>query len=142
MKKKIGILVFLCIAVFSFMGLSIPNAKALTLEEINTPIVITQGIYDDYANDNTLKSVVTSNIQGEIVEYKGKVYDTYKNNLMQDNPIVQIIPRELFLHRGEYTYVGTEYGFYVRTRENMPHTNTSTVFVFDLEYDLTIIIRR
>ena len=138
MKKKIGILVFLCVAAFSFMGLSVNHANALTADEFNTPIVITQGVYDDYANDNALKSVVTSNIQGEIGEYKGKFYDTYKNNLMQDNPIVQIIPRELFLHRGEYTYVGTEYGFYVRTRENMLHTNTSTVFLFDLRYDLTL----
>ena len=66
MKKKIGILIFLCVAAFSFMGLSVNHVNALTADEINTPVTIIQGMYDEYANDNTLKPVATSSIQGEI----------------------------------------------------------------------------
>ena len=50
---------------------------------------------------------------------------------------MQIVPRELFTHRGEYFYVGAEYGFYVDTRANTEVGNISTVFVFDIESDLT-----
>ena len=66
MKKRAGIFLFLCVTTFVFLGLSVNNANALMLDEYNTPIAITQGIYDDYANDNHLKPVATSNVQGEI----------------------------------------------------------------------------
>ena len=73
----------------------------------------------------------------EITDYKTDVYPQFTDNYTQDNPIVQIVPRELFTHRGEYFYVGAEYGFYVDTRANTEVGNISTVFVFDIESDMT-----
>ena len=48
MKKRTGIFLFLCVTAFVFLGLSVNHANALTADEFNTPIVITQGMYSDF----------------------------------------------------------------------------------------------
>ena len=51
---------------------------------------------------------------------------------------MQIVPRELFAHRGEYFYMGKEYGFYVNTRANTQYGNVSTVFVLNVYADTSL----
>ena len=53
-----------------------------------------------------------------------------------DDPIVKIIPKELFARRGVYLHIGREYGFYVNTQKLEDNSNQSTVFVFDIEKKL------
>ena len=53
-----------------------------------------------------------------------------------DDPIVKIIPKELFERRGVYLHIGREYGFYVNTQKLEDNSNQSTVFVFDIEKKL------
>lgn len=50
-----------------------------------------------------------------------------------DNPIVYIIPRNLFVQPGTYSYIGKEYGFYVRTIQDYESDTISDFIVFDIE---------
>lgn len=50
--------------------------------------------------------------------YKNKVHTFYGFGLnisVSDDPIINIIPKQLFVARGTYSYIGKEYGFYVKT---------------------------
>ena len=140
MKRKLMCvaLAILCAAALWGIKAAPANVYAAVVDSsLNTPVEIYQGKYDDYTGSNDAHTTATSSQVFEITDYKTDVYPQFTNNYTQDNPIVQIVPRELFTHRGEYFYVGAEYGFYVDTRANTEVGNISTVFVFDIESDLT-----
>ena len=140
MKRKLMCvaLAILCAAVLCGIKAAPANVYAAAVDSsLNTPVEIYQGKYDDYTGSNDAHTTATSSQVFEITDYKTDVYPQFTDNYTQDNPIVQIVPRELFTHRGEYFYVGAEYGFYVDTRANTEAGNISTVFVFDIESDLT-----
>lgn len=140
MKRKLMCvaLAILCAAALWGIKAAPANVYAAAVDSsLNTPVEIYQGKYDDYTGSNDAHTTATSSQVFEITDYKTDVYPQFTDNYTQDNPIVQIVPRELFTHRGEYFYVGAEYGFYVDTRANTEAGNISTVFVFDIESDLT-----
>ena len=140
MKRKLMCvaLAILCAAALWGIKAAPANVYAAAVDSsLNTPVEIYQGKYDDYTGSNDAHTTATSSQVFEITNYKTDVYPQFTDNYTQDNPIVQIVPRELFTHRGEYFYVGAEYGFYVDTRANTEAGNISTVFVFDIESDLT-----
>lgn len=140
MKRKLMCvaLAILCAAALWGIKAAPANVYAAAVDSsLNTPVEIYQGKYDDYTGSNDAHTTATSSQVFEITNYKTDVYPQFTDNYTQDNPIVQIVPRELFTHRGEYFYVGAEYGFYVDTRANTEVGNISTVFVFDIESDLT-----
>ena len=140
MKRKLMCvaLAILCAAALCGIKAAPANVYAAAVDSsLNTPVEIYQGKYDDYTGSNDAHTTATSSQVFEITDYKTDVYPQFTDNYTQDNPIVQIVPRELFTHRGEYFYVGAEYGFYVDTRANTEAGNISTVFVFDMESDLT-----
>lgn len=140
MKRKLMCvaLAILCAAALWGIKAAPANVYAAAVDSsLNTPVEIYQGKYDDYTSSNDAHTTATSGQVFEITDYKTDVYPQFTDNYTQDNPIVQIVPRELFTHRGEYFYVGAEYGFYVDTRANTEVGNISTVFVFDMESDLT-----
>ena len=140
MKRKLMCvaLAILCAAALCGIKAAPANVYAAAVDSsLNTPVEIYQGKYDDYTGSNDAHTTATSSQVFEITNYKTDVYPQFTDNYTQDNPIVQIVPRELFTHRGEYFYVGAEYGFYVDTRANTEVGNISTVFVFDIESDLT-----
>ena len=141
MKRKLMCvaLAILCAAALWGIKAAPANVYAAAVDSsLNTPVEIYQGKYDDYTERDEIQSVDTSQVDSfDISFYKDEIYPQFTNNYTQDNPIVQIVPRELFTHRGEYFYVGAEYGFYVDTRANTEAGNISTVFVFDIESDLT-----
>ena len=74
--------------------------------------------------------------------------DYFDLSIIGDDPITKIIPRELFETRGEYYYIGKEYGYYITTYANTydyydyqtqtwetsisNYNNHSIVLVFDL----------
>ena len=140
MKRKLMCvaLAILCAAALWGIKAAPANVYAAAVDSsLNTPVEIYQGKYDDYTGSNDAHTTATSSQVFEITDYKTDVYPQFTDNYTQDNPIVQIVPRELFTHRGEYFYVGAEYGFYVDTRANTEAGNISTVFVFDIESDMT-----
>ena len=140
MKRKLMCvaLAILCAAALCGIKAAPANVYAAAVDSsLNTPVEIYQGKYDDYTGSNDAHTTATSSQVFEITDYKTDVYPQFTDNYTQDNPIVQIVPRELFTHRGEYFYVGAEYGFYVDTRANTEAGNISTVFVFDIESDMT-----
>ena len=140
MKRKLMCvaLAILCAAALWGIKAAPANVYAAAVDSsLNTPVEIYQGKYDDYTGSNDAHTTATSSQVFEITNYKTDVYPQFTDNYTQDNPIVQIVPRELFTHRGEYFYVGAEYGFYVDTRANTEVGNISTVFVFDIESDMT-----
>ena len=140
MKRKLMCvaLAILCAAALWGIKAAPANVYAAAVDSsLNTPVEIYQGKYDDYTGSNDAHTTATSSQVFEITDYKTDVYPQFTDNYTQDNPIVQIVPRELFTHRGEYFYVGAEYGFYVDTRANTEVGNISTVFVFDIESDMT-----
>ncbi len=140
MKRKLMCvaLAILCAAALCGIKAAPANVYAAAVDSsLNTPVEIYQGKYDDYTGSNDAHTTATSSQVFEITNYKTDVYPQFTDNYTQDNPIVQIVPRELFTHRGEYFYVGAEYGFYVDTRANTEVGNISTVFVFDIESDMT-----
>ena len=140
MKRKLMCvaLAILCAAALCGIKAAPANVYAAAVDSsLSTPVEIYQGKYDDYTERDEARMTATSSQVFEITDYKTDVYPQFTDNYTQDNPIVQIVPRELFTHRGEYFYVGAEYGFYVDTRANTEVGNISTVFVFDIESDMT-----
>lgn len=68
--------------------------------------------------------------------YKNKVHTFYGFGLnisVSDDPIINIIPKQLFVARGTYSYIGKEYGFYVKTVQDYYDDNYSDFIVFDIE---------
>ena len=140
MKRKLMCvaLAILCAAALCGIKAAPTNVYAAAVDSsLSAPVEIYQGKYDDYTDSNDVYLTATSSHVFEIEDYKAMIYPLFTTVYTQDNPIVQIVPRELFTHRGEYFYVGAEYGFYVDTRANTEAGNISTVFVFDIESDLT-----
>ena len=62
--------------------------------------------------------------------------DYHKNGYITDDPIVRIIPKELFFIPGEHLYVGKEYGFFVKTVHTIGGDQYADVFVFDIFHRL------
>ena len=129
----------MCAAALCGIKAAPANVYAAAVDSsLSTPVEIYQGKYDDYTERDEARMTATSSHVFEIEDYKAMIYPLFTTVYTQDNPIVQIVPRELFTHRGEYFYVGAEYGFYVDTRANTEAGNISTVFVFDIESDLSL----
>lgn len=78
--------------------------------------------YDSYTdNDGIIHSYVDSHFGNYQV-----------NGFITDDPIVQIIPKNLFFIPGEHLYVGKEYGFFVNTIHTNAGDRYADVFVFDI----------
>lgn len=136
MKRKLTFFILTALCVLSLWGIETVTKHEDVAD--SAPVEIYQGKYDDYTDSNDVYLTATSSHVFEIEDYKAMIYPLFTTVYTQDNPIVQIVPRELFTHRGEYFYVGAEYGFYVDTRANTEAGNISTVFVFDIKYDLNL----
>lgn len=71
---------------------------------------------------------------GSTAEYSssdGKILDV---TAYGNDPIVEIVPEELFAAEGQTLYIGREYGFYIFTEQSDPDSDAlySTVLLFDL----------
>lgn len=84
--------------------------------------------FDSYTDQD---GIIKSYVQNYFLDcYTGDGY-TYK-----DDPIIQIVPKELFFIEGEHIYVGKEYGFFVRVLEDPYQIEgyTADVLVFDITH--------
>lgn len=140
MKKKLAIFIFALVCISSVYGADSLAGDVYAAEtgDITQSVTIEPGQFDEYTDSDEALSVETSDEVFEIKDYKQFVYPDFTENYTRDNPIVQLVPRELFAHRGEYFYMGKEYGFYVNTRANTQYGNVSTVFVLNVCADTSL----
>ncbi len=99
-----------------------------------------QYTYDDYTESDYLLNFPAYTIR----DYEEDLFKSgldYNNGyfadeiiVSSDDPVVGIIPRELFINSGNHVFIGEEYGFFVNTIENYLY-NLSTVLVFDIVID-------
>lgn len=116
------------------------KADTLTESQMNTPIIISPNKYDCFTDKDTLYNEIN---QCDINEIKIQDYEAnFLNVENEQNKIVNIVPLELLQHRGEYIFIGKEYGFFIKTQafngdNNYPNPgypcNKSSVFVFDID---------
>lgn len=89
---------------------------------------VIMGDYSEYADyDSSIKTYAEDYTQ-RLGHYNSDTSEYYS-----DDGIVRIIPKELFRERGIYSYIGTEYGFYINTYQDVDQDNISNFIVFDIE---------
>lgn len=69
-----------------------------------------------------------------ILQYERYYFKDYHldDMIITDDPIVQIVPKELFFIQGEHLYMGKEYGFFVNTVKTIDGDSYADVLVFDI----------
>lgn len=112
-------------------GISTSNSNsvspgALTYCETDTKSYNSYSVdYDNYTSSD-----------GIIHNYVNNYFGNYKtaDNDITDDPIVNIIPKELCFTLGKHFYIGKEYGFYVSTTVDSINSNDYCVdvFIFDI----------
>ena len=144
MKRKISAiclaLISICCLFFAF------KTKPVSAYISDTPYLNVDEISKPYTDSDTFEFSYGEDPIKTIFGYE-RLHNDVKAMCDKDDPITKIIPKELFMHRGEYFHVGNEYGFYVHTRQNNPNqsvdntsnitsvprkSNLVTVFVFDV----------
>lgn len=63
----------------------------------------------------------------------GNSYNAPDSEGITDNQIVYLIPKNYFRNIGIWTYIGTEYGFYINTIQDYQNDNISNFIIFDIE---------
>lgn len=99
-----------------------------TIEYANEAQTVRCNAYDTYTDTDNC-------IEDYYLKYYGKYMTYYDANEMlvfNDDAIVNVIPRNLFITPGIYSYVGKEYGFFIKT-ENVGGETLSTYMVFDID---------
>ena len=103
-------------------------ATMSTIEYANEAQTVRCNAYDNYTDTDNC-------IEDYYLKYYGKYmtyYDEGEMLVFNDDAIVNIIPRNLFITPGIYSYVGKEYGFFIKT-ENVGGEILSTYMVFDID---------
>lgn len=96
---------------------------------VNSNLTVLRNAYDKFTDtDGYIKEYMST--------YSNKGYGYYgvTNTIIQtcDSPIVNVIPKSLFRNRGIYSYIGKEYGFYIKTVQDYGLNNISDFIVFDI----------
>lgn len=116
MKKILCALFFIAITFVSTFLFSVTNVFAATTEDVESKIISftdndtftynsTTYSIQDYKN-----SINNNSLFGSTMDLGISYYYAYS-----DDPIVNIIPKELFCTVGVETYIGREYGFFIKT---------------------------
>lgn len=88
---------------------------------------VIQNDYDNYTNNKKF-----------IRRYSDDYFGNYRlpgSNDITDDPIVELVPKELMFVQGEHFYIGKEYGFFIRVIPeivNYIQTLTADVMIFDI----------
>ncbi|MCM1197050.1 MAG: hypothetical protein NC310_08300 [Roseburia sp.] len=82
--------------------------------------------YDSYTNSDGI-------IHNYVNDYFGKHFT--QEGLITDDPIVQIIPKDLCFILGEHFYIGKEYGFFIKVMidDTVREDYEVDIFVFDIQ---------
>ena len=154
----------LCIPLLSIFILSclfVPDTTPLSLAESDVEQSAASHLYDAYTDDDSftwesetytiqeysasLKNQMDGatldpdlpDLFGSTAEYGFRLYGTDSQVYLTasgNDPIVEIIPEELFTAEGQTLYIGREYGFYIQTERRNSDSDIlySTVLVFDI----------
>lgn len=158
-------LIIATICAFSFISMNKIDENIAYAEAEQFEII--EGMYDNYTNSDSLLNNSTKNINNyptDTTLYRSTSNISRNNgvfslSISDDDPIVQIVPKELFYYIGEHLYIGKEYGFFVKTiAESYDYKDAnddwqcsisdynikSTVIVFDINtlYDMVETIDR
>lgn len=120
--------------------LTVANAADVATDSIN-------GQYDDYTDSDAwiYKYGVPNRYQEDLIATTVTI-NNFKLTVNEDDPIINIIPKDLFFEEGKHLYIGREYGFFINTEKqrheylfgsvwnaNFSNNNKiSTVLVFDI----------
>lgn len=106
-------------------GDSVQNNSSVTPYALNTVAANSYDLYTD--SDGIIHSYVS--------DYFGEYY-LEDNRTITDDPIVNIIPKDLCFILGEHIYVGKEYGFFIRVVVDSIDTDDYAVdiLVFDISH--------
>ena len=139
--KKLGLilLVILLIGIFFFNEES-AYASSATMSDSNQAFTYIDGEFDHYTDSDFL----LGDLSNTIFTYKENCWKSQIEvndnlNVLDDDPIIKIIPKDFFAHQGEYFYIGNEYAFFVKTVIINSLMNMSNVLIIDIErnYDLS-----
>lgn len=161
MKKILKVIIIFTVIVIVFVSVSnfdvhasvYTPTESSVLDKMNTSLTINEGDYDDYTNSEDIPewadfyNVNVHNYHdprhsfcGFYMNYTKKPTIFSKGNatIHGDDPIIYLVPKELFIHRGIYTYTGKEYGFFVNTKAyssngDLKTANLVDVFIYDIE---------
>ena len=129
MKRKNILLFFIVAALFGFSmycNITFKAQAEQTNEDLNTPAELSAAFIDSFTDTDNLKNnsiniikYKTDLFNRNVTSHKGYlsvkegVSDDKKFHIESsgDDDIVKIVPKELFIHRGEYLYIGKEYAF-------------------------------
>ncbi len=106
-----------------------PNTLVSSLNSeiyCNSKNTVRYGAWLDYTNTDTC----LQNLKNDSKFFIGQ---KYKNEQYTDCPLTYVIPREYFLKRGIFSYIGPEYGFYINTYQDEGDNNMSNFLVFDIK---------
>lgn len=141
-NKRFFVIVIFGILLLLVMISNLPTTYTEINAKAEADFLVTAGMFDEYTNSDTLLNMPSKTIS----EYKtdSSLYKSTSsietiNSQLQltaegDDPIVNIVPKALFMNIGDHLYVGKEYGFYVNTMAqsaNSPNRR-SIVMVFDI----------
>lgn len=89
--------------------------ESLSQKKTSSPNIFTSNVaphsFDSYTDSDGI-------INRYVSDFLDKASVSDPNKIYTDDPIVRIIPKELCFILGEHTYIGKEYGFFIRVREN------------------------
>ncbi|MBR2974941.1 MAG: hypothetical protein IKC47_04270, partial [Clostridia bacterium] len=135
MKKIIVILLsslFVFGSMFLIMNKSVASASDQVLAYSQIVTKLENGEYDCYTDSDKYYGLASNSalFGKDIKEYE---HELTTIDWSKDDEIIYIIPREMLITPGVYSYMGREYGFYVDTFNTYPDENRSRVIVFDIE---------
>lgn len=96
---------------------------------VNSKQTVLRNSYDKYTDFDGILDDYVSIYQDKVHRYTGGGLPTESC----DDPIVNLIPRALFVSRNTYSYIGKEYGFFVKTIQYRGTDNVSEFILFDIE---------
>lgn len=103
----------------------VPSNDTVFANEEETVVI---GAFDSYCNNK-------DNIVADYIEHY--VDTNWDDDPVGDDPIVQLIPKDLFFHPGNYGFIGKYYGFYVQVHAfdnpNVYGSYYADTYVFNVE---------
>ena len=150
MNKKYKQLACLTIALLAFLSVSLfADYNFAKAEESSTAVIEVDLSHLD--DDNIAGSDLT------IRDYPEQLHATkasvrmggnsnenvgyYFYNSNEDDPIVDIVPKEYFYTENQTLKIGTEYGFFINTVKTGNKNYLATVLVFDITLNLDLTVR-
>ncbi|MDE6656391.1 MAG: hypothetical protein K2J85_05305, partial [Anaeroplasmataceae bacterium] len=141
--KKIFLTSLLICSMLSLIFFSSINANAagdMNNEISNEKLSYEYGDYDNYTNSDFLVSKYSG---FTIHDYESRLWHTTVSHSLsliinEDDPIIEIIPKDFFRYRGSYLYIGYDYAFFINTKENTDSSNLCEIMIIDINqsYDL------